>query len=77
MRTSLRLLQHSVRVILFSRGNCSLCDSAKALLGNVEQQRHFDRFDIDVMENGQEQWKHAYEFDTPVVSAFKLSILHV
>lgn len=68
MRPSVRLLQHTARITLFTRQQCSLCDNAKAVLTKLGKKRSFDYHEIDVMRPGQEQWKLAYEFDAPVVS---------
>ena len=73
MRPSLRLLQHTARVTLFTRESCSLCDTAKLVLKDVAKTRGFDYFEIDVMDPAQKMWKHAYEFDTPVVNPYRLS----
>ena len=67
MRPSLSLFQHTARITLFTRANCSLCESAKTVLSNVKKTRGFEYNEIDVMESGQKQWKDLYEFDTPVV----------
>lgn len=61
------LLQFSARVTLFTRQNCSLCETAKAVVNLTTRQRPFDYREIDVMSAGQEPWKALYEFDTPVV----------
>lgn len=61
------LSQFSARVILFTRQNCSLCETAKAVVNLTSRQRLFDYSEIDVMSSGQELWKALYEFDTPVV----------
>ncbi len=68
MRPSVRLLQHTARITLFTRQHCSLCDNAKSVLTSLGKKRSFDYHEIDVMRPGQEQWKLAYEFDVPVVS---------
>lgn len=65
-RVTSRLLD--CRITLFTRVNCSLCDTAKAVVGSVREKKPFIYQEIDVMEAGQEQWKAVYEFDTPVVS---------
>lgn len=67
MRPSLQLLQHTARLTLFTRANCSLCETAKAVISKVEQRRGFQYVEIDVMAAGQKQWKNVYEFDAPVV----------
>ena len=68
MRLTTSLLQHTARVTLFTRANCSLCESAKCVLGSLGRKRSFDYHEIDVMAPNQEQWK-IYEYDTPVVYA--------
>ena len=65
-----RLLQQTHRITLFTRSNCSLCESAKAVLSRVQTQRPFKYEEIDVMSSGQQQWKDLYELDTPVVRFF-------
>lgn len=69
MRQTAQLLQHTARLTLFTRPNCSLCDSAKAVLQIVAKKRSFDYNEIDIMLPGQNEYKDLYEFDTPVVSA--------
>ncbi|KAI4122419.1 MAG: hypothetical protein LQ347_006504 [Umbilicaria vellea] len=66
MRPSPTLLQHTARITLFTRANCSLCETAKTVLSNVKKGREFEYNEINVMEPGQRQWKDLYEFDTPV-----------
>ena len=67
MRATLSLLQHSARITLFTRANCSLCSSAKAVLENLEMKRSFEYNEVDVLADGQKEWKDMYEFDVPVV----------
>ncbi|MCJ1475714.1 hypothetical protein MMC13_004377 [Lambiella insularis] len=66
MRPTLSVLQHSARVTLFTRANCSLCASAKAVLASLEKRRSFEYKEVDVMAEGNEVGKE-YEFDVPVV----------
>ncbi|KAF2842328.1 hypothetical protein M501DRAFT_1013677 [Patellaria atrata CBS 101060] len=61
-----RLLQQ-VHITLFTRPNCSLCTSAKAVLSDVWDTRPFAYTETDVMSPGQEKWRNHYEFDTPVI----------
>ena len=58
------------RITFFTRNPCSLCDTAKAVVGNVKAKRPFTYHEVNVMEPGQEKWKSVYEFDTPVVRLF-------
>ena len=67
MRRTYPLLQHTARVTLYSRTNCSLCDTAKATVNQLAKKRSVDYSIIDVMAVDQEQWRDLYEFDTPVV----------
>ncbi|KAI4708273.1 hypothetical protein J4E89_006895 [Alternaria sp. Ai002NY15] len=64
-RATSRLL--ACRVTFFTRTPCGLCDTAKAVVQNVKAKRPFDYEEINVMDAGQEKWKSAYEFDTPVI----------
>ncbi|KAF2745215.1 glutaredoxin 2 [Sporormia fimetaria CBS 119925] len=64
-RVTSRLLQ--CRITLFTRANCSLCDTAKAVVQKVKGEIPFAYQEIDVMAPGQEKWKAVYEFDTPVI----------
>lgn len=70
MRQTAQLLQHTARLTLFTRPNCSLCDSAKTVLQIVAKKRSFDYNEIDIMLPGQNGYKDLYEFDTPVVGHF-------
>ncbi|KAL9099239.1 MAG: hypothetical protein Q9163_005230, partial [Psora crenata] len=63
----------SVGITLFTRRNCSLCDTARSTLREVGKTRSFEYCEIDVMSTGQERWKDAYEFDAPVVHVQPLS----
>ena len=65
-RATSRLLD--CRITFFTRSPCGLCDSAKAVVQNVNKTRPLQYREINVMEPGQERWKDVYEFDTPVVS---------
>ncbi len=67
MRHTLVLLQNSARLTLFTRKNCSLCDTAKHVIDQVDKRKTLDYTEIDVMESGQQKWKDLYEYDTPVV----------
>lgn len=62
------MLRHASKITLFTRANCGLCDSARAVLSRVWDRRPFDYEQVDIMAPGQERWKDVYEFDVPVVS---------
>ncbi len=72
MRPAGRLLQYTARITLFTRTNCSLCDTAKSVISDLGKKRSFDYHEIDIMAAGQEEWK-LYEFDTPVVRICKFT----
>ncbi|WPG99580.1 glutaredoxin 2 [Acrodontium crateriforme] len=57
----------SIRLTLFTRENCSLCDTAKVVVNKVKQTQPFEYQEINVMAASQEKWKDLYEFDTPVL----------
>lgn len=65
LRATTRLLD--CRITFFTRSPCGLCDTAKAVVRNVEKKRPLAYQEINVMDIGQEKWKSLYEFDTPVV----------
>ncbi|KAK1076282.1 hypothetical protein LTR33_009084 [Friedmanniomyces endolithicus] len=67
MRATSLLRQLGLRLTLFTRANCSLCDDAKVVLERVRIHRRFEYAEIDVMATGNGKWKALYEFDTPVV----------
>ncbi|OSS49639.1 hypothetical protein B5807_06107 [Epicoccum nigrum] len=70
-RATPRLLE--CRITFFTRSPCGLCDSAKAVVQNVNKTRPLQYWEINVMEPGQERWKDVYEFDTPVIHIDKAS----
>ncbi|KAF1982894.1 hypothetical protein K402DRAFT_339331 [Aulographum hederae CBS 113979] len=69
MRPSIKLLQATCRITLFTRPNCSLCTDAKSVLLNVQQKRSLQLDELHIMEPGPltKQWRDLYEFDTPVI----------
>ncbi|KAI9862483.1 MAG: hypothetical protein M1813_004334 [Trichoglossum hirsutum] len=67
MKPTLQLLQQALRITLFTRANCSLCDNAKVVLSRVWEKRPFEYHEIDVMKPEGRAWKDLYEFDTPVI----------
>ena len=72
MRPSNNLMQHTARITLFTRANCSLCDTAKSTISKLAAKRSFGVEQIDVMASDQKQWREMYEFDTPVVCMVSL-----
>jgi hypothetical protein len=67
MKPTVPLLQRALRITLFTRPNCSLCDNARVVLSRVWGKRPFEYEEIDVMKPEGRVWKDLYEFDTPVV----------
>jgi len=67
MKATAALMQHALRLTLFTRPNCSLCTDAKSVLSRVRDKKPFEYEEVDVMTAGQRKWKDLYEFDTPVV----------
>lgn len=65
MRATAFLYRQCVRLTLFTRSNCSLCDDAKGVLSKLWDKKPFEFDEIDVMKH--KKWKSLYEFDTPVV----------
>lgn len=61
------LFTPGVRLTLFTRAGCSLCDTAKNNVLNVLKRRPLDYSEIDVMAPGNKVWKDVYEFDVPVL----------
>ncbi|KAF2274530.1 glutaredoxin 2 [Westerdykella ornata] len=70
-RATSRLLK--CRITLFTRENCSLCDTAKSVVATVGKTTPFKYQEVNVMEPGQEKWRAVYEFDTPVIHVEKAS----
>ena len=74
MNLSPRLLQHTCRITMFKRDNCSLCDRAKGVLSIVWDRRPFEYRELDLMAPGNKRWKDLYEFDAPVVCLAALNL---
>ena len=67
MRITRPLYQSVASLTLFTRVNCSLCDTAKSAISQARKTREVDYEEIDVMADGQRAWRDLYEFDTPVL----------
>ena len=67
MRATRSLRMYSAHLTLFTRANCGLCDVAKERLSEVQRRRTVDYTEIDIMADGQKQWRDCYEFDVPVL----------
>ncbi|QVM12032.1 hypothetical protein D8B26_006668 [Coccidioides posadasii str. Silveira] len=60
-----RFLSQNLRLTLFTRVNCSLCDVVKHTLNQVQTARPFDYSEVDVLKN--KEWKQAYQYEVPVL----------
>ncbi|KAI1908601.1 hypothetical protein LOZ53_004370 [Ophidiomyces ophidiicola] len=60
-----RLLSQNLRLTLFTRVNCSLCDVVKHTLDQVQKRRPFIYAEVDVMK--QKEWTRAYQYEVPVL----------
>ena len=67
MRATLPLFRQCLRLTMFTRPHCSLCDDAKGVLARVWERRPFEYDEVDVMKAKHKKWKPLYEFETPVV----------
>lgn len=67
MRSTRVLLRQLINLTLFTRSNCSLCETAKLSLTGIRKQGDVGYEEIDVMSKVNKKWKDLYEFDVPVV----------
>lgn len=72
MRPAARLCQ-AVRITLFTRPNCGLCDSAKTVLASLGERRPFSYREVDIGKPDAKAWRDLYDFDVPVVRSPFLS----
>ncbi|KAM0796291.1 hypothetical protein BDR22DRAFT_812334 [Usnea florida] len=70
MRPTVGLLQLRTLITLFTRENCSLCDTAKSVITKVSKKRRVDYHEVDVMAS---EWRRVYEFDVPVLHVQRVS----
>lgn len=68
MRPALVLRAH---LTLFTRANCGLCDTAKTRIVELQKKRRVAYTEIDIMADGQKQWRDVYDFDVPVLHVEK------
>lgn len=66
MRPTARL-SNAVRITLFTRPNCGLCDSAKTVLSGLRARRPFTYREVDIGAAEAAGWRDLYDFDVPVV----------
>jgi hypothetical protein len=61
------LFSQAVRLTLFTRANCGLCDTAKHNVAKFLARKPVQYSEVDIMEPGNKAWKDVYEFDVPVL----------
>ena len=71
MRATLALAQN-LRLTLFTRANCGLCDTAKRNVHQVQARKPFKYTEVDIMEPEHKAWRDVYEFDVPVLHLQKI-----
>lgn len=62
-----RLLAQNIRLTLFTRANCGLCDSAKHTVAQLQKRKPFLYAEKDIMLPENKSWKDVYDFDVPVL----------
>ena len=81
MHATLGLFRPMVRLTLFTRSNCGLCDTAKANISEYlklqqqqqqkqqQQQQHkgTEYSEVDIMAPENQNWRQIYDFDVPVL----------
>lgn len=69
-----RLLSQNLRLTLFTRANCGLCDSAKQTMTQVQRRKpgHFHYSEVDIMKPENKAWRDLYDFDVPVLHLQKI-----
>ncbi|KAF2211469.1 hypothetical protein CERZMDRAFT_43334 [Cercospora zeae-maydis SCOH1-5] len=75
MRAASRLLQHSLRLTLFTHDRCSLCVDAKGVMSRVWDRRHFEYREVDILADENARWNELYVHDIPVVHVDRTSTL--
>ncbi|PGH21535.1 hypothetical protein AJ80_03203 [Polytolypa hystricis UAMH7299] len=62
-----RILAQNIRLTLFTRVNCGLCDTAKHTVTQLQKRKPFLYAEKDIMLPENKPWKDVYEFDVPVL----------
>lgn len=75
MKPTPKLLQHALRLTLFTHEHCSLCVNVKDVMAKVWDRRHFEYGEVDILAPENQKWKSLYEFDIPVVSSSVNAVL--
>jgi len=73
MRLSPALRTAAVRLTLFTRANCGLCEVAKSRIVELQKKRPVEYSEVDIMAAGQEKWRDVYDFDVPVLHVDKVA----
>lgn len=56
------------KIMLFTRPNCGLCESAKGVLNEVRSNgKDFDYEEVDITEDRNKKWFDLYAYDVPVI----------
>ncbi len=55
-----------LELVLYTKGNCSLCLKAKRVLQETQRQQPFRLVEVDITSN--EEWYERYKHDIPVVT---------
>lgn len=76
MRPTSRLLD-TVRITLFTRPGCGLCDAAKDVLSGLRARRPFAYREVDIAREEARGWRDLYDFDVPVVSPVPVTVVGV
>ncbi|KAF8425522.1 hypothetical protein EV426DRAFT_595467 [Tirmania nivea] len=65
--TSKPLPPHTLTITLFTRPTCPLCTTAKHVLAQTWEKRHFEYREVNIMDPGNALGGAEYEFDVPVI----------
>jgi Glutaredoxin-like domain (DUF836) len=75
MKPTSSLLRSLANLTLFTRTNCSLCETAKLSLAEIRKRGDRTYNEINVMDQKHEKWKSIYELDVPVVCVISIYAL--
>ncbi|EME49261.1 hypothetical protein DOTSEDRAFT_58505 [Dothistroma septosporum NZE10] len=75
MHATVRSMQHSLRLTLFTHDHCSLCNNVKGVMSKVWDRRHFAYSEVDILAPQNKHWKSLYGFEIPVVHVDRTATL--
>lgn len=56
------------KIVLFTRPNCGLCESAKGVLNKVRDNgKVFDYEEVNITDDRNQKWFDLYAYDVPVI----------